>query len=724
MMPATTDPTRGLGRLASAIHRRPGRTLLLWVAAIAAAFGLASVAGGEWSSDYSTPGSDSKAAATALETRFGQGSTDTVDVVWRDPDGATRPATVAVVDRLLADAAGLPGVASVPAAASAERSEDGTTGLVRIALQTRAELVPEATGTALVALGERAADEGLELALGGGVIQQAESEGLPAETLPLLIAALVLVLALGSIVAAGLPLVTALLGLGTSVGLILALSAVVDVPDWGLSVAIMIGLGVGIDYALLLLTRHLAALRSGATVHDALVETTATAGRSVLVAGSTVVISVLGLFLMGLGYLRGVALATVLAVLISMAAAVTLLPAVLALLGRRAAALRVPGIDGGGGPRSGAGARRWARTVQRGPWVALTAGLVVIGVLAAPALDTRLGFPDAGNDLAETQSRQAFDLIAAGFGPGANGALYVVAATPSGAVDDADLAALRRGFEADAGVRSVSDPQRSEQGDAAVLVVTPTTAPQAPETRELIDRVRDKIVPRAGTPLAVDVGGATAASVDQAAVTASRLPSFIGGVVLLSMLLLLVAFRSLPVALKAAAMTLLSIAAALGVVAVLAQGGALGGLIGIDEPVPVAPYIPVMLFAILFGLSMDYEVFLMSRIKEERATGRTASEAVVAGMGATARVIAAAAAIMVAVFGGFGFGDDVGLKLIGVGLASAVFIDATVVRLLLVPSVLALLGERAWWLPASLDRILPHVDLEAPDTRPATEVAS
>ncbi len=723
-MSTITDTPRGLGGLASAIHRHPGRTLLVWVVAIAAAFGLASVAGGEWSSDYSTPGSDSKAAATALETRFGEGSSDTVDVVWRDPAGAASPTVIAAVDALLAEAQTLPGVASVPTAASAERSEDGTTGLVRIPLETRAELVPEATGMGLVALGERAAEDGLDLALGGSVIQQAESEGLPAETIPLLIAALVLVLALGSIVAAGLPLVTALLGLGTSVGLVVALSAVVDVPDWGLSVAIMIGLGVGIDYALLFLTRHLAALRAGATVHDALVETTATAGRSVLVAGSTVVISVLGLFLMGLGYLRGVALATVLAVLISMAAAVTLLPAVLALLGRRATALQVPGLSGGGGPRSGAGARRWARMVQRRPWIALAAGLAVIAVLAAPALDTRLGFPDAGNDLAETQNRQAFDLIASGFGPGANGALYVVAGTAAGPVADADLAALRRGLEEDAGVSSVSDPRRSERGDAAVLVVTPTTAPQAPATRELIDRVRDEIVPRAGTALVVDVGGATAAAVDQAAVTAARLPLFIGSVVLLSMLLLLVAFRSVPVALKAAAMTLLSIAAALGVVAALAQGGAVGGVIGIDEPVPVAPYIPVMLFAILFGLSMDYEVFLMSRIREERASGRTASEAVVAGMGATARVIAAAAAIMVAVFGGFGFGDDVGLKLIGVGLASAVFIDATVVRLLLVPSVLALLGERAWWMPASLDRILPHVDLEAPASTPATEVAS
>jgi RND superfamily putative drug exporter len=431
-------------------------------------------------------------------------------------------------------------------------------------------------------------------------------------------------------------------------------------------------------------------------VREALVEAVATAGRSVLIAGLTVVISLLGLFAMGLTYLYGVALAAIIAVFVVMAAAVTLLPAMLAFAGRRIERWRVPGLRTGRAPL----AARWSAAVQRRPWVAVAAGVAVLLVLASPATGLRLGFPDAGNDRASTTTRHAYDLVTSRFGAGANGPLVVVApgnrAAPVAAV-----------LKTQPGIASVAAPALNPAGDTAVILVSPTTSPQDTATEDLIRRLRDG---RLGPGVAI--GGRTAQAVDQSQATGARLPLFIGGVVGLSLLLLLVAFRSVIVALKAAVMNLFSVGAAYGVVALLAQGGWAGQLVGIDTATPVPPFIPVIMFATLFGLSMDYEVFLLSRVREAFLEGGDTARAVTEGLTRTARVISAAAAIMVVVFGALALSPEVFLKLIGLGLATAVLVDATIVRLVLVPAVMQLLGDRNWWMPRWLDRMIPRAELE------------
>ena len=420
------------------------------------------------------------------------------------------------------------------------------------------------------------------------------------------------------------------------------------------------------------------------------------------------VISLLGLFLMGLPYLYGAALAAIAAVVIVMAASVTLVPALMAMAGRRIDRLRIPGTNRTPADPAQAPAARWARAVQRRPWTAAIAGAAVLLVLAAPVTGLHLGFPDRGNDATDTTTRQAYDLVTRGFGPGANGPLLVAAQTS----DEGAMTRLADAVRDTPGVAAVNGPVASADGRASMLSVVPATSPQDRATEDLVDRLRDQVVPRAGVD--AQVGGATAALVDQSEATASRLPLFIGGVVGLSFLLLLVAFRSIVVSIKAAVMNLLSIGAAYGMVAYLAEGGWAGQLVGIDTPTPVPPFIPVIMFAVLFGLSMDYEVFLLSRVREEYLARGDTARAVTEGLSRTARVITAAALIMVAVFGAFAMSPDVSLKLIGLGLATAVFVDATIVRMVLVPAVMQILGDRSWWLPGWMDRLIPRAQLEAP----------
>jgi RND superfamily putative drug exporter len=506
------------------------------------------------------------------------------------------------------------------------------------------------------------------------------------------------------------PLATALFGLGISSALAGILAAVIDVPDWAPAVAAMIGIGVGIDYALLIVTRFRTALERGLDPREATGEAVATAGRSVLVAGTTVVISMTGLFLMGLTYLHGVALSAIIAVLVVMAASVTLLPALLGFARQRVDRLRLPGVARGRSGESSTRAIRWSRLIQRRPWAAAIAGTAILLALAAPVTGLRLAFPDSGNDAPETTTRQAYDLIAEGFGAGSAGPLVLVAQLADGA-DRVALAKLREQIGRKDGVARVERPIVNRSGDTGVLSIVPASAPQDAATTELLERLRQDVVP--GSGLQADVGGTTASLADQSAVTAQRLPLFIGGVVGLSFLVLVAAFRAPLVAVKAGLLNVLSIGAAYGIVALVADGGFVGGLVGIDTATPVPPFIPVMMFAILFGLSMDYEVFLLSRIREEYlATGST-SAAVVEGLARTARVITAAAAIMVAVFAAFVLSGEVYTKLIGIGLAAAVLIDATVVRMVLVPAVMQLLGDRNWWLPRWLDRAMPQLELEA-----------
>jgi RND superfamily putative drug exporter len=396
-----------------------------------------------------------------------------------------------------------------------------------------------------------------------------------------------------------------------------------------------------------------------------------------------------------------------------MAASVTLLPAVLAFAGPRVDRLRIPGLARATRPGGDTLAARWSRVVQRRPWTAAIAGTAILLALTAPVLGLRLGFPDAGNDREGTTTRAAYSLVSEGFGPGANGPL-LLAADLSVREGGGELSSLVDRLRAEPGVAFVSEPRVNAAGDAAVLTLVPATAPQDSATTDLVHRLRDDVVPAAldGSGVEVLVGGMTAAVVDQSELLAGRLPLFIAGVVGLSFLLLLAAFRSPLIALKAGVMNLLSVGAAYGVVALVAEGGWAGQLLGIDTDTPVPPFIPVMMFAILFGLSMDYEVFLLSRVREEfLGHGRT-DRAVTNGLAKTARVITAAASIMVAVFLAFLLSPEAFLKLLGVGMATAIFVDATVVRMVLVPAVMQLMGRANWWIPRWLDRILPKLDVE------------
>ena len=706
--------TRRLGQLADIAYRRRGRMVLAWIVAAIVIIGVGSSFAGEFNADYDTPGSESEAAGALTEERFEGYSGQEIYVVWKAEAGADSPAVTERLDAFFAEAEAIDEVAEH---AAVRISEEGTIGATSLPLTVPGWDVPKEDGERLIAAAEANSGDGLEIRLGGDPIYAAQEASSP-EGIGFLGAAIVLLIAFGSVVAAGLPLAIALIGLGiSSGGLIVLLANVIDVPDWTTAVSGLIGIGVGIDYALLVLTRFRSAMRDGKDRHDAVVEAVTTAGRSVIIAGATVVISVLGLALTGLPYMYGVAISASLAVLVVMLASVTLLPALLSYLGPRVDRLRIPflgrNLDRGGGPDSPAA--RWSHAVQRRPWLAAIAATAILVALALPALDMRLGFPDAGNDPADTMTRQAYDLNTEGFGPGTNGPLVIAAELPDEGAQ-ANVETFVKDLQAEPGVAFVPPAEINAEGNAALVTVIPEGSPQDAETSNLVTHLREDLIPEqlGSAGITAEVGGVTAALDDQSEYIKDRLPLFTIGVVGLSFLLLLVAFHSPFISLKAAVMNLLSVSAAYGVMTLASKGGAFGELIGIDSAVPIAPFMPVMMFAILFGLSMDYEVFLLSRIREEYLKDGDTRRAVADGLAKTARVITAAAAIMVVVFLAFLAAPDVFLKLFGVGLASAIFLDATLVRMVLVPAVMQLLGPRNWWIPDWLERILPRIETEAP----------
>jgi putative drug exporter of the RND superfamily len=711
--------TRFLSRLADLACRRRGTVILVWIAAMIVTIGLGSALAGEYNADYDTPGSESKAAGDLTERAFDGYSGQEIYVAWKDEGGADSPAAKRQINSFLDEASQ---VKHVSEATPTRISQDGTIGSTTLPLTVPGWEVEKEQGEQLIDAAESNSGNGLEIKLGGDPIYQAQSQSSP-EGIGFLGAAIVLLIAFGSVIAAGLPLAIALVGLGiTSGGLILLLANIVDVPDWTTAVSGLIGIGVGVDYALLVLTRFRAAMNRGETTHDAIVESITTAGRSVIIAGSTVVIAMLGLILTGLPYMIGVAISASFAVLVVMIAAVTLLPALLAYLGPRVNRLQIPFLGRTLKTEGDANspAARWSHAVQRRPWLAAVIATAVLLALAAPALGMRLGFPDAGNDPPDTMTRQAYDLNTEGFGPGSNGPLVIAAELPAGS-SPSDLKGLVSDLNAQDGVQFVAKPVINEAGDAALITVIPTNSPQDEEVTDLVHHLRDDVIPaelgEAG--FTTYVGGVTAALEDQSEYITDRMPVFIIGVVGLSFLLLLVAFHSPLISLKAAIMNLLSVTAAYGVMTIVSKGGAVAEVIGIDHEVPIAPFLPVMMFAILFGLSMDYEVFLISRIREEYLKDGNTRRAVADGLAKTARVITAAAAIMVVVFLAFLAAPDVFLKLFGIGLATAIFLDATLVRMVLVPAVMQILGDRNWWIPDWLERILPRLDVEARGVRPA-----
>ena len=715
--------TRSLARIADIAYRRRGRVVVGWILATIVVIGLGTSLKGEYNANYNTPGSESKAASDLTEREFGGYSGQEIYVVWKDPRGADSAAAKQQMDAFFSQAEK---VEHIGKHGEVRVSKDGKIATTTLPLNVPGWEVDKGQGEELIDAAEANSGGSLEIKLGGEPILAAEGQTSP-EGVGFLAAAIVLLIAFGSLVAAGLPLVIALFGLGiSSGGLILLLANVIDVPNWTTAVSGLIGIGVGIDYALLVITRFRSALKSGKDRHDAVVEAVTTAGRSVIIAGSTVVIAVLGLFLTGLPYMYGVALSASLAVLVVMLASITLLPAILSFLGPRVDRLRIPVLGRRLDRPEGDGdspAARWSHLVQRHPWTAVIASTAVLLALAAPALGMRLGFPDAGNDKSGTLTREAYDLISEGFGPGTNGPLVIAAELPPNGGKEA-IDGLVSEIRQDPGVAYVQKPRFNSSASAAIVTVVPTTSPQDEATTNLVDHLREDVIPAAltGTGVVADVGGVNAALEDQSEYITERIPIFIIGVVGLSFLLLLIAFHAPLVALKAGIMNLLSVSAAYGVMTLVAQGGALGNLIGIDHEVPIAPFMPVMMFAILFGLSMDYEVFLVSRIREEYLKDGDTRRAVADGLAKTARVITAAAAIMVVVFLAFIASPEVFLKLFGIGLAAAIFLDATLVRMVLVPALMQLLGKWNWWIPDWLERILPRIEVERRE--PAAEGAS
>jgi RND superfamily putative drug exporter len=724
-LPPRTEYHGPLARLARwcGSHRRT--VLVAWLIVLVGVLGLSSAVGTDYANNSSSGNTESQRATDLLKRDFPTQAGDVDQIVFRT-DGAAKlsdPAIRAQIAPVLAKIARLPhvsGVVSPYSGGGGQVAPGGQIGFAAVNFDRPGFDVPKPAAQKVIETAQSARAPGLEVNLGGQAIEQAQQQALGAATgIGLLAAIIVLLITFGSVVAMGLPILTALLGLGTGVGLIALATHVIDMPDFSTELAVMIGLGVGIDYALFILTRFRENYRAGVEKSAAVAAAMDTAGRAVVFAGCTVVIALLGMFALGIGFLNGMAVAASLAVLMTMVAALTALPALLSgrlgeKVGRqgRRARRAAKATDS---PKSSGGGfwERWAQTVRRNPWPATIVGLGIMLLLAVPALSMRLGSSDAGNDPPANTTRKAYDTLADGFGKGFNGPLQLVAELPSNGSPTAAVGQISKAVSAVPNVATVSPPRVSDQGRTAVFSVYPKSAPQDAATTDLVEGLRDHSLPplEQSTGATLLVGGPTATQVDFAHTLSSKLPLFIGIVVLLAGLLLLVVFRSAVIPVQAALMNLLSIGASLGVVVAIFQNGWLGGLLGIT-PGPIDAFVPVFLFAIVFGLSMDYEVFLVSRIHEEWTRRRNASEAVVRGLASTGRVITAAAAIMVCVFLSFALGDERVLKLFGISLATAVFLDAFVVRSLLLPAVLELLGRRAWSLPEWLDQRLPHLAIE------------
>jgi RND superfamily putative drug exporter len=684
--------------------RRAGLAVALWLVALVVVTAGSTLVGNAYKNDNSLPGTDSQRVVDTFREHQPQGATESVQIVLHDENGLA--AARSRIGGMLTEVGKLPHVAAVadPFTAKGSLSTDGTTAYATVDLDVAAPDMPAEDVRTIIHKAQGIAKDGLQVELGGDLVRGAqESAGGASEGAGVLAALVILVFLFGSLLAASLPLLTAVFAVGSTLGLLVLASHVFTIPEYTAPVMILVGLGVGIDYALLIFSRYRGELLKGADRPKASRIALDTAGRSVLFAGCTVVIALLGLLFLGLGSLQGLALGVTVTVLMTMLAAVSLLPALLTLFGRRIErSVRKHAAKSRRHP--GDGWRKLATMVQRGPWAPLMLGTLALLALCLPALDLRLGFADASTDAPAKTSRKAYDLLADGFGPGFNGPLIVVSQGSSEAAR-----ALNTKLATDPDVAAVTPPQLLADGKVATVLVFPKSGPQDAATSELVQRLRGETLPQlaAQTKATYLVGGSTAAADDFASAVSKRLPIFVLIVVGLSALLLMVVFRSLLIPLKAAVLNLLSIGASLGVLTLVFQHGWFGAQQG-----PIEAFVPVMIFAIVFGLSMDYEVFLISRIHEEwRRTG-DAREAVREGLANTGSVITAAAAIMIVVFGAFLLSPDRMLKQFGLGLGVAVLLDALLIRCVIVPAVLRLMGTRAWWLPGWLDRLLPVIALE------------
>jgi putative drug exporter of the RND superfamily len=707
-------------------HRKT--VILGWIAALIVVGMISGSVGSDFTEEFKLPSSDSQEAFDLLEHKFPQQSGVTAEIVYKAPAGAGSAAVKKKMEGVFAEAGKLPHVSEVASpyesgGGAAAISKDGEIAYATVQYDVTTDKLEKDDIKKLVAIGRAADSDGLQVEVGGAPIEEvrSEEEGDSSFAIGLLAAVVILLLTFGSVVAMGLPLLTALFALGVGLSLVTLGTHVFDTAEFAPQLAAMIGLGVGIDYALFILTRFRNGLDEGLEPRDASIAAVDTAGRAVLFAGVTVIISLMGMLLLGISFLYGVAMSAAIAVLFTMIAALTLLPALLTIAGRRVDRLRIPGL-GKREPSTAEDTRwfRWSREIQRRPVLSalLSGGLLI--ALCIPTLSLRLGSNDAGTDPAGSSTREAYDLLAEGFGPGFNGPFAMVAALP-GKGEDQALVTLRKTLKDEEGVAKVTAITLNPAENTGVFQLYPTTSPQSADTTALLDHIRNDVLPpiEQKTGARLHVGGITAIFEDFGDAISEKLPLFIGVVVLLSALLLMIVFRSVLVPLKAMVMNLLSIGAAFGLIVAVFQWGWGASIIGVDGTGPIISFFPVFLFAIVFGLSMDYEVFLMSRIHEEWEHSHDATASVTRGLALTGRVITAAAAIMVTVFASFMIGEDRIIKLFGLGLASAVFIDAVIIRSVLVPAVMQLFGKRAWWLPDWLDRILPRLHVEPAEGDPA-----
>jgi RND superfamily putative drug exporter len=726
----------GLARWCIA-HRR--RVVLAWIAVAVLATVASHAVGPNYVTVYSLPGTQSQLAHDLLTKDFKAQSGDADAIVFHVSRGTIdTPAVRAAVTPLLARVSKLPHVTGVvspySAQGGAQVSSSHTTAFATVNYDEPANQLPTKAGAPLLADVKAVHVAGLEVAAGGQVVENAEGFSVgPATEVGVIAALFILLITFGSLAAAGMPLITAGLGLITGVALIGLATRVTNMSNVAPDLALMIGLGVGIDYSLFIVTRFREDYAANGDVELSIVEAMDTSGRAILLAGATVVIALLGMFATGVAFMYGLAIAAVIAVLLVLIASLTLLPALLSRFGPRLVRQRGSKTSRFGRPRAPATAangsavavgssrrpswRRWSKTVKAHPWPLAVVSLALMIALLVPVLAMRLDSSDAGNDPSSTSSRHAFDLLAQGFGPGFNGPLLLVAELPH-SNDTAALASLRALIGSTPGVVAVTQPRIAPAGNIAVVEAYPSSAPQAVKTTSLVNHLRNDVLPGFDrkTGLTVLIGGFTAGSIDFSHVLSAKLPLFFGIVILLSALLLLLIFRSIVIPIQAAIMNVLTIGAALGVTVAVFQDGIGASLLGVQKG-PIEAWVPVLMFAVVFGLSMDYEVFLISRVREKWMLRKDASAAVGDGLALTGRVITAAAAIMVCVFLSFTLGDERTLKEFGFGLAVAVFLDALVVRCMMLPAVLELIGPLTWRLPRWLDALLPHINIEGSAAR-------
>jgi len=724
-----------LYRLGGLAARRPAPVLVLWIVVVVGLGIAGSQAGSKASNSLSLPNTGSQEATDLLEKRFPGEAQGSSPVVIRSADSGelTSLANQRAINRSVEAARRSPFVQSAEgpfeALAAEEEGQPSKGGGGAISLNRKTAFYSVTLKQQITAYtnGEMAdltdqvnrplTEAGLESAVGGAIGSAAEKPASDtSELIGIMVAIVILMLAFGSAVSMLLPIVTALLGLAVSINLIILASHLIAIPSVGPTLGIMIGLGVGIDYSLFVLSRHREQADAGMDLKESIARSVATSGSAVTFAGGTVIIALLSLAVARIPIITAMGYTAAIAVVVAILAATTLLPAILGLLGPRYDSLRLPFLRSGGSKtdHDRSGWARWARGVAKMKWTSAIGALLVLLALAFPALSLELGQVDTADGPKDAQPTKAYNLLSSGFGKGSNGPILVAVRLDGKPEGKGGLTNLAKQIEKQPNVASVSPPQVNSSGSAATLTVTPKSAPPSEATQQLVERLRSETIPKAldGTGLEAFVGGVTAGYIDLADEITKKLPLVIAIVILLSFLLLLVAFRSIAIPAQAAVMNLLGVAASYGLLVAIFQWGWAASAIGLAGAVPIVSFVPLIMFAILFGLSMDYEVFLVSHIDEERENGASTTDAVVRGLSRSAKVITSAALIMIAVFGSFVLTDDPTVKQFGLGLAFAIAIDATVIRCVLVPAIMVIMGKANWWLPSWLDRILPRIGIE------------